>query len=120
MEQHILTYFKDASYIFRQRSNVTFRNVILPIEFKEERRIWKKMKFIVLEKITGDRMDEAIQHYRQRNVKRLAIRVFERNGEPIREKLDIDEMLALWQAIGMRPENLDEFPVCLLSLDAPG
>jgi hypothetical protein len=78
------------------------------------------MMFYLLEKPSGDRMDEAVAHYRTRTIRSLTVRVFEENSRLLRNRLDVEEIVALMKAIGLRIENLVDFPSCVRALDMDG
>jgi hypothetical protein len=61
------------------------------------------MRYNIVSKPNGNLRDEVVTRIAERHfVGTLAIRVLEKNGEPIEEKLEIGFMMDLWLALGMR------------------
>jgi len=78
------------------------------------------MMFHLIEKPSGDRMDEAVAHYRTRTIRSIAIQVKEENHQPLRNRLDLDEIVQMMRAIGLLIENLEDFPLCERAVDDEG
>jgi hypothetical protein len=79
------------------------------------------MKFNLIAKFNQD-VDRYVQIMWDHHLrcKFLAIRVTERNGEGLTEKLTNGEMMDIWLGLGMRLDELATFPSCVRALDGQG
>ena len=78
------------------------------------------ISFYLMEKPSGDRMDEAVAHYRTRTIRSLAVQVKQENYRTLRNRLDDEEIVAMMKAIGLIIDNLEDFPSCVRALDGEG
>ena len=79
------------------------------------------MKFNLIPRFNPD-VDRYVQIMWDRHLicKFLAIRVMERNGEGMTEKLTNGEMMDIWLGLGMKLDELATFPSCVRALDGDG
>ena len=79
------------------------------------------MKFNLIPRFNPD-VDRYVQIMWDRHLicKFLAIRVMERNGEGMTQKLTNGEMMDIWLGLGMKLDELATFPSCVRALDGDG